>query len=174
MRRTARIKAGVVATAVLGITMASQVPATAAPVGVLASYQGRVIDLGKGWDGAQVCAEYAVGDVRCYSNDQAASGDFAISDVNDCKISWVCLWEDIGNQGRKLQWNVAGTKKLEVWGFRDKASSAALHRAQSGAQLTNYRTSVLPDQHVALRADAIYEDFRQFNFNDKADEIKVY
>ena len=171
MKRTFLVMAAVLATIV-----ASQVPAAAAPAGVLASYEGRMIDLSHSWEGAQVCTEFAIGDVRCFSNEQAASaamGDFGVSAAEDCKNTWVCLWADADHKGRKLQWNAAGSKKLADWGFRDQASSAALHRIQGGAELVNYRGPLWPDQRSFLRAGGIYSDFRSFDFNDKADEIKV-
>ncbi|MGZ3146247.1 peptidase inhibitor family I36 protein [Lentzea chajnantorensis] len=92
--------------------------------------------------------------------------------AEDCKNTWVCLWADINHTGRRLQWNLPGKKKLADWGFRDQASSGALHRIQGGATLVNYRTA-LPNQEAFLRAGGIYSDFREFGWNDKADEIQV-
>ncbi|MDS0136075.1 MULTISPECIES: peptidase inhibitor family I36 protein [unclassified Amycolatopsis] len=169
------VKAAVLAATMIGTFSIAQVPASAAPVGIQASYGGTTIDLGKGWKDAQVCAEFAVGDVRCFRTPQdfaATSGEFGIAAAEDCKYTWVCLWENIDHTGRRLQWNASGTKKLADWGFRDQASSAALHRPQSGATLVNYVTA-LPDQHAYLAANGIYSDFRSFGWNDKADEIQV-
>lgn len=151
-------------------------PAAAEPAGVLAQYEGRTIDLGQDWASAQVCAEFAAGDVRCYRTVEefsAASGDVGTAAATDCKNGWVCLWADINHQGRRLQWNEGGTKKLADWGFRDQASSGALHRIQNGATLVNYRPGVIPDGKVTLRAGGIYSDFREFDWNDIADEIRM-
>jgi hypothetical protein len=169
------LRAAVLAAMMIGTFSIAQVPASAAPVGMLASYDGTTIDLGKGWKDARVCAEFAVGEVRCFRTPQdfaATTGEFGIAAAEDCKYTWVCLWENIDHTGRRLQWNASGTKKLADWGFRDQASSAALHRPQSGATLINYR-SVLPNQTAYLAANGIYSDLRSFDWNDKADEIQV-
>ncbi|GHF90313.1 MULTISPECIES: peptidase inhibitor family I36 protein [Amycolatopsis] len=170
-----RVKAGVLAAMTIGIFSIAQAPADAVPVGVPASYQGTTIDLGKGWADAEVCAEFAVGDVRCFRTPQdfaATTGRFGPAAAEDCAYTWVCIWENIDHTGRRLQWNASGTKKLADWGFRDMASSAALHRPQSGATLVNYVTA-FPNQHAYLAANHIYSDFRDFGWNDKADEIQV-
>ncbi|MEV7096190.1 peptidase inhibitor family I36 protein [Amycolatopsis sp. NPDC051045] len=167
--------AAVLAATVIGTFSITQVPANAEPVGVPASYHGTTIDLGKGWADAEVCAEFAVGDVRCFRTPQefaATTGRFGPAAAEDCQITWVCLWENIDHTGKRLQWNVPGTKKLTNWGFRDMASSAAVHRPQGGATLVNY-VSVLPDDRAYLKANGIYSDFRSFGWNDKADEFQV-
>ncbi|WP_326569098.1 peptidase inhibitor family I36 protein [Amycolatopsis rhabdoformis] len=164
----------VLALAVTGLLAAVPAPAMAA-TGVMATYQGKSINLAHSWEDAAVCAEFAAGDVRCFRTPQeftAATGERGIGAVGDCKNTWVCLWENVDHTGRRLQWNEAGTKKLADWGFRDKASSAALHRIQGGATLVNYLTA-RPDQKAYLRAGGIYSDFRQFDWNDKTDELQV-
>jgi hypothetical protein len=140
-------------------------------VGVLASYQGTTIDLSRGREDA----EFAAGDARCFRTPQdfaATTSEFGIAAVEDCKTTWVCLWEHINHTGRRLQWNASGSKKLADWGFRDQASSAALHRLQGGATLVNYIT-VFPDQKAYLGANQIHPDFRSLGWDDKADEIQV-
>ncbi|MFF1615545.1 peptidase inhibitor family I36 protein [Amycolatopsis sp. NPDC058278] len=169
-----RLKAGVLAAMTIGIFSIAQTPADAAPAGVLASYQGTTIDLGKGWADAEVCAEFAVGDVRCFRTPQefaATTGRFGPAAAEDCPFTWVCLWENINHTGKRLQWNLPGKKKLEDWKFRDMASSAAVHRPQGGATLVNY--SIGPDGRAYLAANGIYSDFRDFGWNDKTDEIQV-
>ncbi|HEY0536572.1 MAG TPA: peptidase inhibitor family I36 protein [Actinoplanes sp.] len=155
--------------------------ATGAAGGVLASYRGGQIDLSRGWSGAQACAEFAPGDVRCYdSTAQAdqATGELRPMALYDCPNGWVCLWQSINFKGRRLQWSSSGTKKLAQWGFRDQASSAALMRPQGGAECTDYRSG-LPDPHLFLRADASYSDFRNIsyvyggNWNDRVDQISM-
>jgi hypothetical protein len=164
-------------------TPGSASAATGAVHGVSASYRGSQIDLAKGWNGAQACAEFAPGDVRCYDStaqaDQATGGGLQPMALYDCPSGWVCLWQSINYKGRRLQWSSAGTKKLAQWGFRDQASSAALMRPQGGAECTDYRSGGLPDPHLFLRAGAGYSDFRQIsytyggNWNDKVDQISI-
>ncbi|ANZ41457.1 hypothetical protein BBK82_41395 [Lentzea guizhouensis] len=171
------LRCGVAVAAVVGVVAAVPVQAGAAPAapGVRASFEGRTINLAESWEDARVCAELTLDDVRCFRTPQelaAATGEVGAAKVEDCKYTWVCLWADINHNGRRLQWNEPGRKKLADWGFRDQASSGALNRIQGGATLVNYRTA-LPDQQAFLRAGGIYSDFREFGWNDKTDEIQV-
>ncbi|GAA2986426.1 peptidase inhibitor family I36 protein [Streptosporangium longisporum] len=96
-----------------GIPAGALGPVTTAPTGnsetrIIATYKGKKIDLGKGWQGAQACAEFAVGDVRCY--DTATEADLATQPASevgtlgrpDCPSRWVCLWQDENFTGRRL------------------------------------------------------------------------
>src|SRR5690242_1215118 len=99
--------------------------------GVHALYNGRIIDLSAGWQGAQVCAAYNKSNVRCYDSPaafDAANGLRASVKARrspyDCPSGWFCLWEHINFAGRKLQFRSQGyCQNLTDWGFNDKASS---------------------------------------------------
>ncbi|MEJ8659026.1 peptidase inhibitor family I36 protein [Streptomyces sp. MS1.AVA.4] len=47
---------------------------------VVATYEGKKIDLAKGWGGAEVCTEVAVDDVRCY--DTVAESNKALAKID--------------------------------------------------------------------------------------------
>ncbi|MFH8680710.1 peptidase inhibitor family I36 protein [Streptomyces lydicus] len=152
--------------------------------GVIASYHDKKIDLSKGWGSAQVCAELAVGDVRCY--DTVNEAHRVTGSVNaaqawpDCPQGWVCLYERKNFNGRRLMWSSPGHKKLAQWGFRDQASSAAVWRPQGGVECIDYHSG--PDARMLLAAGSGYDDFTRLsypwwlgggNWNDKVDEISM-
>ena len=163
--------------AAIGITTTTAAPAMA-DTGVIATYHGKRIDLSKGWQGAQACAEFAVGDVRCYDTAAEAdtatrpAGEVAAKGMWDCPGTWVCLWQDKNYTGRRLQWSAAGTKKLADWDFRDKTTSVFLNRVQRGMEAVNYRTLGL-DDHSFYCASCAYDNLAASGWNDKIDEVKI-
>ncbi|WP_086827969.1 peptidase inhibitor family I36 protein [Allokutzneria sp. NRRL B-24872] len=82
-----------------------------------------------------------------------------------CPSGYVCLYEHRDFGGRMLKWNLPGEKKLEDWGFRDKASSIRDKRAGS-FRATNV-LGAWPDQHKTYNGD--YELLG--SWNDKIDKI---
>ncbi|MER7048126.1 peptidase inhibitor family I36 protein [Streptomyces jumonjinensis] len=165
---------------------------------VIASYQGRDINLADGWQGAQACTEVPDGKVYCYATVEeanrqlakiapaAAAADRAAKSAqkgigptasSDCVYGWVCLWEHSNYTGRRLQWSAAGTKKLGDWDFRDKASSGCVNRNIGGALVYDARTA-MPDPYMALGNLYCYK-FTDVgyptggNWNDKADYIEM-
>jgi hypothetical protein len=198
-----RTVAAVLATSVvtLGATPVAAYAGVGNGGGIVASYHGKKINLRDGWAGAQACAEFAVGDVRCYDTtaeaDRAvrpaagtaapaapaaagaagAAGDVHADALGDCVYGWVCLWQDDNYKGRRLQWSAPGTKKLADWNFRDKASSGAVNRVQGGVECVDYRTG-LPDPRMFLGAGGAYR-FPTVDYpyggtwNDRVDEIKM-
>ncbi|WP_329304656.1 peptidase inhibitor family I36 protein [Streptomyces anulatus] len=167
---------------------------------VIATYNGKKINLADGWQGAQACSEVPTGDVYCYDSaeeaDQAltaiapapqspesvavsakGSGEFGPTASGDCGPGWVCLWEHSNYTGRRLQWSAGGTKQLGNWDFRDKASSGCVNRDQFGALAYDARTA-LPDPYMVLAARYCYK-FTEASyptggsFNDKVDYIDM-
>lgn len=168
---------------------------------VIATYNGKKIDLADGWQGAQACSEVATGEVYCYDSAEEAdqvlasiapaaggtpeggaasakgSGDFGPTAIGDCLYRWVCLWEHSNFTGRRLQWQAGGTKQLSTWDFRDKASAACVNRDQGGLLAYDARTAQ-PDPYMALGVGYCYK-FTDSSypyggtFNDKVDYIKM-
>ncbi|MEV5441639.1 peptidase inhibitor family I36 protein [Streptomyces sp. NPDC052644] len=168
---------------------------------VIATYKGKKIDLSKGWQGAQACSEMPSGEVHCY--DTAAEADQALAALipaaekgrksagvaaresgplgpaasSDCVFGWVCLWEHSNYTGRRLQWDLEGTKQLSDWGFRDQASSGCVNRKAQGALVYDAR-SAMPDPYMVMGNGYCY-DFTKAsywsggNWNDKADYIEM-
>ncbi|MEV8077428.1 peptidase inhibitor family I36 protein [Streptomyces pseudogriseolus] len=168
---------------------------------VIATYNGREINLADGWQGAQACSEVPSGEVYCFDTaeeaDQAladiapavtrgtnsnvvsakAGGEFGPMAYTDCYEGWVCLWEHSNYTGRRLQWSASGTKQLGDWDFRDKASAGCVNRIQGGVLAYDARTG-LPDPYMALGAGHCYK-FSSASyptggtFNDKVDYIEM-
>ncbi|MFG2226842.1 peptidase inhibitor family I36 protein [Streptomyces sp. NPDC048644] len=123
--------------AVTGIAQTAQAT-PAASHGVLASYQGRTIDLSKGWQGAKACAVFAADDVRCYPTAAAAdkaSGYKVSTDalrrgakadttaIPACANGWVCLFKNKNGGGRRLIFNEGHWDNLDNYGFDNATSS---------------------------------------------------
>jgi len=156
MHRAARTLAATAGAAVMAAALTTATAAAAAPAapatGVKASYNGTTIDLSKGWAGADVCSEDPSGAVRC--EDAPTSDPGAVSaqgHITDCPEGWVCLWQFAGAEGRRLQWSAKGTKDLDDWGFRDRATGAMNRRIQYGFELTDERR-FQPDPHLYIPA----------------------
>jgi hypothetical protein len=103
----------------------------------IAEYNGRMIDLSQGWEGAKVCAEQEDSSFRCYEDDSAyrtAEGigapddEFGTRDLADCAAGYLCLWDDQDGGGRRVQFNQPGRHDLESVGFRNSANSVGNHR----------------------------------------------
>ncbi len=167
---------------------------------VIATYRGGSHNLvTEGWGNAQICAEYALGDVRCYDRDSqfrtdaAATGTLTQSEtaaesavspqsVYDCPNGWACLWQDINYSGRRLQFYDSGNKHLADYNFRDQASSVANLRIVGPSNLVDYRTA-LPDPVLYLTAGYAFSDLTKVGYpggvygggswNDKADEFQL-
>ncbi|MFG2029886.1 peptidase inhibitor family I36 protein [Streptomyces sp. NPDC048825] len=100
---------------------------------VIATYDGKKINLSEGWQGAQTCAQFSERDVRCYDSEAQFRADAGLPAVAKragaenaaatCGSGWTCLYEGYNSSGRKLQWSENGLYPLEGYGFRDKASS---------------------------------------------------
>jgi hypothetical protein len=182
IRKAATVLALSIAVLAATPALAQAAPSAGTGTGIVASYKGKKIDLSKGWQGAQACAEFAIGDVRCYDTtqeaDQAITGGFQTMASGDCPSGWVCLWESGNYAGRRLQWSASGTKKLADWDFRDKASAAFARRPQGGIECIDYRTGQ-PDPHLFLAVATYYPELVRIShvyggsWNDKIDEIRI-
>lgn len=155
MNRFTHALASATGGAILAVTLAAAPASAAAPsTGVKASYQGATIDLSKGWGGADVCSEDPSGAVSCADVPASSSAEGVAAQsghITDCPEGWVCLWQFAGAEGRRLQWSAVGTKDLDDWGFRDKATGAMNRRIQYGFELTDER-SFMPDPHMYIPA----------------------
>ncbi|MER5212300.1 peptidase inhibitor family I36 protein [Streptomyces sp. NPDC002838] len=139
--RTARWMTTAIATATLGLVVTTGA-AQAQPSGghgALASYQGKTIDLSKGWQGAHTCAVFAQDDIRCYSTAAAgekASGYKRATDtvalntaevgaaaVPACARGWVCLYEHNDGGGKRLIFQDGDWQNLDDYSFDNKTSS---------------------------------------------------
>lgn len=167
---------------------------------VIATYNGREINLANGWQGAQACTEVPSGEVYCYDSteeadealplidpageklraaqaDAAAKTDAGILAFDDCLYPYVCLFENGNGGDRGLQWSADGTKQLADWDFRDKASSGCVNRLTGGALVYDARTG-LPDPYMTL-ANHFCVNFITAgypgggSFNDKADYLSL-
>ncbi|MEU5977898.1 peptidase inhibitor family I36 protein [Streptomyces sp. NPDC047315] len=166
---------------------------------VVATYEGRQINLAEGWQGAQACTEVPSGKVYCF--DTAEEADRALAVVapaaaaeakrnaapagargalgtmapSDCAYGYLCLWEHSDYTGRRLQWSASGTKQLSDWDFRDKASAGCAYRVSGGGLVYDARTA-LPDPFMALANGNCYKFSTASyptggNWNDKADYV---
>ncbi len=151
---------------------------------IMASYQGKRINLANGWQGAQICVEQAANDVRCYASAKEYTKDLgrrtkAIKSLawSDCPSGYACLWEHINYEGRRLQWRDPGIKNLADWGFRDQASSVN-NRRQGGLELVDFRGLQI-DPILFVRAGQYVSDLTRVAYpyggtwNDKVDRIKL-
>lgn len=114
--------------------------------GAIATYKGEQINLKKGWQGADICAEFSPGDIRCYDSEKQFNADADLSkekaattQAGICPAGWQCLFEHPDYGGRRLQWNQNGTYPLASYNFRDQASSFARQQIGCAMTLVNYR-----------------------------------
>lgn len=163
---------------------------------VIATYEGREINLVDGWQGAQACIEDPSAKVYCYTTaaeanqhvarisaaSKAASkppvpNEAGPNAIADCIYGWVCLFEHSNYSGRMLKWSAGGTKKLGDWNFRDEASSGCVNRRIGGALVYDSRTA-LPDPYMALGNGYCYKFPSASyptggNWNDRADYVQM-
>jgi hypothetical protein len=184
--KTARF--AVAGLAALGLMTAAPSAAGAAEdamgSGTLATYNGRTIQLSDGWDGATVCAQVAVDDVRCFDDDAAyraamnlpAAADraFGTASVYDCPAQWMCLWDNRAYAGRRLQWTVPGVFDLGRWDFRNRANSVANRKVQGGFHLTDFDAFLSPTLHVPSSSAIVDLGAINGNWNNKVDQVRVY
>jgi len=151
--------------------------------GTLATYNGRTIQLSDGWDGATVCAQVAVDDVRCFDDDAAyraamnlpAAEDraFGTASVSDCPGQWVCLWDNRAFAGRRLQWRDPGYFDLNRWDFRNRANSVANRKVQGGFLLRNGDPFLPPTLHIGASTSVSDLGAVSGNWNNKVDQVTV-
>lgn len=150
---------------------------------VLATYNHKQINLSEGWQGANVCSEESIGNVKCYNIPQGNKRNNSITpkgSIEDCPYGYACLWDRAGANGHRLQFHDPGARTLGKYHFRDRASSAYNNRPQHGFELTDYR-DWQPDPSLIIGAGA-YTNLRneKYNYNsdeswdNKADSVYVY
>ncbi|MFF4650519.1 peptidase inhibitor family I36 protein [Streptomyces sp. NPDC001380] len=139
--------------------------------------QPRTLRSGAGRAAAEAAGDgYGVGPVTTAPADPVPPG-YARS-TESCPASYVCLWQDAGYRGRMLRWSAPGTKRLQEWDFRDKASSACDLKAVGRGGLYDWRP-LMPDPELLLPADACVKDFTKVGYrtggswNDRADALVV-
>ncbi len=164
MRGLFRVGAVLVMAAVVltGVPALAAEPSAGAPG--LAKFEGRVIDLGTGWQGAQSCLVFAAADTRCFASHAEADkmlgyrrdadpvvaqttrerGTFAAAAVPSCSSGWLCLYENVNGGGRRLQFSDEYWHYLADWGFNRSTSSWRNNQgASDGGHLSLYNlTSV--------------------------------
>jgi hypothetical protein len=122
----------------------------------LATFEGQVIDLSKGWGRAQVCSVLGLNDVRCYASsvealaaevraakpnltqsqalETARAQEAAVTQASqpNCPSSWVCLYDGASWDGRRLQFksDLGKWQSLITYGFEKKTSSWANTRSK--------------------------------------------
>lgn len=112
-------------------TLADRSPGASA--GVLASFEGRRIDLSRDWDGARSCAVVSPEDVRCYVSNEQADAALAAAGLtsnvtgetfdDQCANGWLCLFDLPNFGGRRLIFQDEGWQSLAGYGFQYKTSS---------------------------------------------------
>ncbi|RSM67949.1 hypothetical protein DMH04_47580 [Kibdelosporangium aridum] len=116
--------------------------------GILADYNGRIIDLSQGWAGATVCMEQDDASVRCYDDVAEYRAAEKVSgldsqpgtlDLSDCKDGYFCIWDNMGWVGYLHGWRAPGNKELADYGLRDRANGVANKRDKEG-RLVDFRT----------------------------------
>ncbi|WP_128092337.1 peptidase inhibitor family I36 protein [Streptomyces resistomycificus] len=147
--RSARLMTAAIATATLGVlvsTGAAQAQPSAGH-GLLASYQGKTIDLSKDWQGAHTCAVFTQDDIRCYSS--AAAGE------ND----WLCLYQYKKGEGKRLIFKDEHWQNLDDYGFDNKTSSWR-NRQGSGdtGKLAQYENGSSSGWNIKLSAKGYVSD----------------
>ncbi|MFB6397809.1 peptidase inhibitor family I36 protein [Polymorphospora lycopeni] len=144
MRTRTRLPVGVVVVVLCVIALATPASANPAKEAVrdtsFASFQGRMIDLSKSWEGAEVCAVVSRSDVRCYASReesivalapttainggaQNTDGTVGLLSWNGCANGWLCIYEHASYGGRQLSFNDEYWHDLDEWGFKDQTSS---------------------------------------------------
>lgn len=106
-----------------------------------ATFQGRVVDLSLGWQGARSCVVFKVLDTRCFASNAEADaatgyraaagavqpgpvgGNAVMAATSTCPSGWLCLYEDVNGGGRRLIFNDEYWHYLDDWGFNRKTSS---------------------------------------------------
>ncbi|GAA4474266.1 peptidase inhibitor family I36 protein [Phytohabitans houttuyneae] len=149
-----KVRTIVVAVAVVMSAVGLPQAAAASPAGGsrpgMATFQGRVIDLSKGWQGAQSCLVYAALDTRCfatraeaevalgytrerdplYQSTWGSAGPLGVLAAPSCPGGWLCLYEHTNGEGRALQFRDEYWQYLSNWNFAGRTSS--WRNAQAG------------------------------------------
>lgn len=136
----------------------------------LATFEGKVIDLSKGWGRAKVCSVWKPNNIRCYASSveeltaelrganpnltqsqalQAARAqEAAVTQASkpNCTSPWVCLYEFEKWEGRRLrfQGDLGKWQDLRTYGFEKKTSSWSNTRSKGFALCKNAVSGLTP------------------------------
>ncbi|NUP20088.1 MAG: peptidase inhibitor family I36 protein [Streptomyces sp.] len=166
-----------IATATLGVlvsTGAAQAQPSAGH-GTLAYYQGKTIDLSKGWQGAHTCAVFTADDIRCYST--AAAGEKATgykratdtvalnaaevgaAAVPACARGWLCLYQFKDGEGKRLIFQDEEWNNLDDYGFDNRTSSWRNNQGSSDSgRLAQYKDGSNSGWNIKLDAKGYVSD----------------
>lgn len=97
-----------------------------------------------------------------------------------CSWGFTCVYEHLDYIGRKLQWDLDGTKTLGQYGFRDQAASVANNDEIGGMTLIDYRDNMV-DPTLRICLGCAYGDLRKQDYpgwgtgdwNDRADALTM-
>ncbi|MFB7464017.1 peptidase inhibitor family I36 protein [Streptomyces sp. NPDC056224] len=97
-----------------------------------------------------------------------------------CSWGFTCVYADLDYTGRKLQWDMDGTKTLGQYGFRDQTTSVANNDEIGGMTLIDYRDNMVDPTFIVCLGCA-YGDLRQQDYpgwgtgswDDRADALTM-
>lgn len=109
-------------------------PAASAAGPVRASFRSATFDMSRGWGAATSCVVFSRTQVRCYASYGEADAALGYSAAADplvvraatappCAGGWLCLYEDVGGEGRRLQFRDEFWNFLSDYDFARKTSS---------------------------------------------------
>ncbi len=120
----------------LVVPAAATAAGAASSSGVIATYDGRKINLADGWQGAQACVVFTADDVRCYDSQsdipdplvaaaQSRPADGVVTAAACTGSGFVTLYADIGMGGDSLSFaSTSGVwTNLGPYGFNDDMES---------------------------------------------------
>ncbi|GGJ80050.1 hypothetical protein GCM10010123_07410 [Pilimelia anulata] len=129
---------------------------------VLATFEGKRIDLSQGWGEARVCDVHSPRDIRCYRTPgEAADGRGTTGFVatgraeptafEDCPKDWLCIWDTPNFNGRMAKVQDDTPVELDSLGLRNNVGSwANRQRDPGGLILTgNAIHDINPNDKVA-------------------------
>lgn len=97
-----------------------------------------------------------------------------------CSWGFTCVYEHLYYEGRKLQWDLDGTKTLGQYGFRDQTTSVANNDEMGGMTLIDYRDNMVDPTFIVCLGCA-HGDLRQHDYpgwgtgswGDRADALTM-
>ncbi|GGK22845.1 hypothetical protein GCM10010124_14250 [Pilimelia terevasa] len=122
----------------VGVASASSTAESAGPEPGMATFEGKLIDLRKGWGEARVCDVYSARDVRCFRTaGQAADGRGAglasdLGGIEDCPDGWLCIWAGGNHNGNMAKTQDDKPVDLANIGMRYNVGSWANKQGDSG------------------------------------------
>lgn len=149
----------------------------------MAEYNGRVIDLSKGWQGAEICVEQTFDNFRCYDDEAsyraAENPDSSLPSTGtraytDCPSGHFCLWDNANYNSRRVQYRALGTHNLGSAGFANSANS--VYNNRSGWTVAADDTCSSETLWVETRISELSTWQRQYcsgSWNNKIDRVTL-